>query len=382
MLSALSLRVPNDDILLQISKMDGERFKAALASAINNDVSSGLSLRYLNNVSYALSQTVSMRLAHLGFSDIPSSVLVQIGIKEGDAFRQHLSHAVSNNKPYADMSYLRSVLTAYGWVDSRGGSAEQFSSAVKEAITVVLPVDVRPITSLTEVEKIRHIEQGLQHNEKSDDVPPYLDNMPDNDLSCQPVVRTKRNLGIGVGSATKSDGAVSNVAAFPMQHRVKESDAVDVDGYASRHIYGGKNAICFNADEKKNGEKTVRIEAAMAVRERQYDWKDKISIQLSHQEMIGVFSVFMGWVPSFEGKGHGVQSEKSFSVKMQDHDIYKFYLSVNCKDKASRSAPISAFDGARLATFLLSQMLKNEVDIDQALYVQMLKHFATLLAKK
>lgn len=216
--------------------------------------------------------------------------------------------------------------------------------------------------------------------QEQSDVPSYLDDMPGYDLPYQAEDRAQK--GSGVRPDARSGGAVSNVAAFPSQQKAKDNETVDADGYASRHIYGGKNAICFNADEKKSGDKTVRIEAAVAVRERQYDWKDKISIQLSHQEMIGVFSVFMGWVPSFEGKGHGAQSEKSFSIKMQDHEVYKFYLSVNCKDKASRSAPISAFDGARLATFLLSQMLKNETDIDQALYVQMLRHFATLLVKK
>jgi hypothetical protein len=126
--------------------------------------------------------------------------------------------------------------------------------------------------------------------------------------------------------------------------------------YLAYRIYAGKAAACFSADSTRSGNATVRIEAAEG-NQRQYDWGSKIAIQLSAREMPLVLAALMQWIPSFEGKGHGLANEKWFRLENQPG---KVYLSVNAKGKAPRGIPIPAGDAYSLCTLLMRQMLKND----------------------
>ena len=58
--------------------------------------------------------------------------------------------------------------------------------------------------------------------------------------------------------------------------------------YVNRHVYGGKVAVCFSADQTRNEEHTIRIEAAVSSGDRSYNWDDKIAIQLSTRELLRI----------------------------------------------------------------------------------------------
>lgn len=328
MLNNIQLPAPPDELLMEIGKIEGAQFKNAIACCVNKEDGWQEEYAYLNNILFAVSANARKALAQLGFGEVQYQHLIRIGHHEGANFRKHLVNAKQNQQK-ADMDYLRRVMASYGIGQLNQSQAPQ----------------QRP-----EPEAPRH----------------------------QPQQNTQRQ-----PSAPRD-----NVANFPDRRPNPNQNDLDLsdqdNGYLSRHIYGGKNALCFNAgaEKKDGGDKTVNLEAAVSIGDRKYDWKDKISLKLSHQEMMGVYSVLMGWIPSFEGKGHGMQNEKSFSIKIQDHDQYKFFVSVNCKDKPSRSVPINAFDAARIATLLLGQMMKNESGVDVATYIQTIKHFAMLSAKK
>lgn len=126
--------------------------------------------------------------------------------------------------------------------------------------------------------------------------------------------------------------------------------------YVNRHVYGGKVAVCFSADLTRNEEHTVRIEAAQASGARTYNWEDKIAIQLSTRELPSVLATLLQIQGKFEGKGHGAQNEKWFTLENQPG---KVYLTVNAKGKASRSLPIGPGDCYTIITLVMEQMLKN-----------------------
>jgi hypothetical protein len=144
------------------------------------------------------------------------------------------------------------------------------------------------------------------------------------------------------------DGAVGLPDEPPRQHAGKN--------YVNRHVYGGKVAVCFSADQTRTEEHTVRIEAALVSGTRTYNWEDKIAIQLSTRELPSVLATLLQIQDKFEGKGHGVQNEKWFSLENQ---LGKVYLTVNAKGLASRSLPIGPGDCYAIITLVMEQLLKN-----------------------
>ena len=126
--------------------------------------------------------------------------------------------------------------------------------------------------------------------------------------------------------------------------------------FVSRHVYGGKVAVCFQSDTTRGGEHTIRIEAAEITASKKFNWSDKISIQLSGRELPSVLATFMQMQGKFDGKGHGAQNEKWFTIENQPG---KVFLSVNTKGRPPRSLPIGPGDCFGVVTLLIEQMLKN-----------------------
>lgn len=126
--------------------------------------------------------------------------------------------------------------------------------------------------------------------------------------------------------------------------------------YITRHVYGGKVALCFQSDTTRSGEHTIRIEAAESTTSKRYNWNDKISIQLSGRELPGVLATFLQMQSKFSGKGHGAKNEKWFTIENQPG---KVFFSVNTKGQPARSVPIESGDCFGVVTLLIEQMLKN-----------------------
>lgn len=134
------------------------------------------------------------------------------------------------------------------------------------------------------------------------------------------------------------------------------AEAEEVKTYTNRHVYGGKVAVCFQSDKTKTGDHTIRIEAAEATTIRSFNWADKIAIQLSTRELPGVLATFLQLQGKFDGKGHGAQNDKWFTLENQPG---KLFISVNTKGKTARSIPIGPGDCFGVVTLLMEQMLKN-----------------------
>ena len=57
------------------------------------------------------------------------------------------------------------------------------------------------------------------------------------------------------------------------------------EGWAQCRIYGGKAALCVETDDTRQNEPTLRLEAALATAPNIFDWKQKIAIQLTADEL-------------------------------------------------------------------------------------------------
>ena len=143
----------------------------------------------------------------------------------------------------------------------------------------------------------------------------------------------------------------------------KASDSPDTRDRLSYHVYGGKAALCFEADMKRTGDAaTVAIDAAMASGERQYDWQSKIRIQITQSELPVVAGVFLGIRPGCQYGQHGQEKNKGFVIQRQDGG--KVYMKVMAKDEPMRAVPIEAPDVFRINALFMRQILKNHPWLD------------------
>jgi hypothetical protein len=123
----------------------------------------------------------------------------------------------------------------------------------------------------------------------------------------------------------------------------------------SFHVYGGKGALCFETDMTRGNLHTISLDAATATGPREYDWKSKIRIQLTRQELPVVAAVLFGFLPRCEFKNHGPEKDKGFSIEDQKN---KLFVRVFSKEGA-RAVPVEPVDAYRIATLFIRQLRKD-----------------------
>ena len=124
--------------------------------------------------------------------------------------------------------------------------------------------------------------------------------------------------------------------------------------YCSVHVYGGRGALCFEADQTRAGEKTIAIDAAPSIATKQYDWKKKLRLQLTTAELPVVTLVLLGKLPGCEFKNHGAQSDKGFSMENQEDKVFVRLFGGN--NQGAVAVPVSAVDVFKVLTLLFRQL--------------------------
>jgi len=140
--------------------------------------------------------------------------------------------------------------------------------------------------------------------------------------------------------------------------------------YVSKHVYGGSAALCFDADETKQGVPTIAIDAA-AGSNRQFDWNTKVRIQLTEQELPVVAAVLFGMLPGCSFKNHGVANDKGFEVQ---HQGGKIFIKVFAKDKGVKAVPVSPSDVYAVASLFIRQLQKASPWMDAQTIIATLGH--------
>lgn len=126
--------------------------------------------------------------------------------------------------------------------------------------------------------------------------------------------------------------------------------------YKSVHVYGGKAALCFSEDETRGLEATVRLEGAVSTGPKQYNWKEKVTLQFTPRELPFVLGVLMGWLPSYKVSAHGANNDKGASLENQAGG--KLFVKV-WHGQNSRAVPVTPPDMANLIDLVMSQLAKQ-----------------------
>lgn len=124
----------------------------------------------------------------------------------------------------------------------------------------------------------------------------------------------------------------------------------------SLHVYGGKGALTFEADETRGGYPTVSLDAAVATGPREYNWTDKVRVQFTRTELPVVLAVLLGLVGRCEFGSHGENNDKGFSL---EHQKDKVFVRVFAKDQGVRAVPVPLVDAYSVSCLVARQLRKG-----------------------
>lgn len=134
--------------------------------------------------------------------------------------------------------------------------------------------------------------------------------------------------------------------------------------YYSFHIYGQNAALCVSeAKTRSTNEHTVQIDGAgsLGTGIRNFDWPNKIVVQLTPQECLLMLAVLRNQLPSVEFKGHGRSHDKAFHIENQGS---RYFVKLLQKQRAAVAVPVQPVDAVRIIALLNRQIQANMPTVD------------------
>lgn len=130
--------------------------------------------------------------------------------------------------------------------------------------------------------------------------------------------------------------------------------------YYSFKIFGSGAALCVSeARTRSSNQHTIQIEGAVALGggRREFDWQNKIIVQLTVQEAYLSLALFENMVPSVKFDGHGRTHDKSLHIDFQDSH---YFVRVIQRGRNAVALPVRAVDALQIVSLLYKQLLANE----------------------
>jgi len=179
------------------------------------------------------------------------------------------------------------------------------------------------------------------------------------------LVRLFQNAGLLAATGTSQvETPTADPANQPASNETRnEAPSKSPAERISLHVYGGKAALTFESDITRGGEETVAIDAASSQGPRQYDWANKIRLQLTARELPIVTAVLLGMLPECEFKNHGPNNDKGFSLQRQ-LDKNGHFMRVFAADAPVRAVPIDAADSYRVTGIFMKQLMAQMPGLD------------------
>lgn len=140
----------------------------------------------------------------------------------------------------------------------------------------------------------------------------------------------------------------------PVQAPQREREAATTERWQVK-AFGKRAALCVESDVTRRGVPTVRFEFATATGERQYDWGNKLTVQLTQDEIIQAAAVMFGFVASVDFKNHG-DDAKWLSIQHQGTGI--FIKGGSSAANSLRGVPVDVGRSTALAALLCAQLNK------------------------
>jgi hypothetical protein len=133
--------------------------------------------------------------------------------------------------------------------------------------------------------------------------------------------------------------------------------------YYSFKIFGSGAALCVSeARTRSSNQHTIQIEGALALGggRREFDWQNKIIVQLTVQEAYTALALFENLIPSVKFDGHGRAHDKSLHIDFQDSH---YFVRVIQRGRAAVALPVRAVDAIQIVALLYKQLLRNEAHL-------------------
>lgn len=130
--------------------------------------------------------------------------------------------------------------------------------------------------------------------------------------------------------------------------------------YYSFKIFGSGAALCVSeARTRSSNQHTIQIEGALALGggRREFDWQNKIIVQLTVQEAYLALALFENMLPSVKFDGHGRSHDKSLHMDFQDSH---YFVRVIQRGRAAVALPVRAVDAIQIVALLYRQLRANE----------------------
>jgi hypothetical protein len=132
--------------------------------------------------------------------------------------------------------------------------------------------------------------------------------------------------------------------------------------YYSFKIFASTAALCVSEARTRAGNQhTIQIEGALALgsgsARREFDWQNKIIVQLSVQEAYMALALFENMIPSVKFDGHGRAHDKSLHIDRQE---LHYFVRVIQRGRAAIALPVRAVDAIQIVALLYRQLLANE----------------------
>lgn len=162
------------------------------------------------------------------------------------------------------------------------------------------------------------------------------------------------------------------------QRQTAQTPAADRGDYVPPllfKVYGKKSALEFREHTATKNYATVIIEAAAAQGPRNYDWGNKMAVQVMARELPAVASVLSGLIPKCEFKNHGPGKNKGYSIEAQKG---AFFVRVfqSGDNNAMHAVPMPAEDGFYVNAMILRQLARAIPDVDGTLVGAALRAYA------
>lgn len=119
----------------------------------------------------------------------------------------------------------------------------------------------------------------------------------------------------------KSSSRASTPTKSQQEQRARERQTV--------HVYAAGGALCFELDKMRPDStgrqySTITVEGAAAIGRQQFDWDNKITVQLGLRELPMMVGAVMGCLPEWSVKAHGPDHNKSLRLRNQETGVHVF----------------------------------------------------------
>lgn len=168
--------------------------------------------------------------------------------------------------------------------------------------------------------------------------------------------REKKRLFVALHRAQHDPEARKYVATLGFTKPVKIAAKPP---YYSSHVYGKKGALCFSEGQTRiHNRATINVEGAVVLDgpSPQFDWRSKVIVQLTPEEMFLVLAVLNGRLDKVIFAGHGVAHDKMMEMHGQQNN---YFVRLVQKGRVPVSVPILAMHALNLTSLLFQQIKSN-----------------------